>query len=279
MANGAVINSSAQPSTQLDSTPLQQTALRPARAHHAFETCVEQLATAVRLGVYPKDSMLPPEREIAARLQVSRATVREAIAALRQAGLVQTVRGARGGTLVLAEPEREATQPSDLGPQPLGLLDSLVFRRIVEPGACALAAAQSLGENRRLMLRSAVADVEQAQDRHAHRQADSRLHLAIATLTDSPQVISAVTRVQADLHTLLGAIPVLAVNIDHSNDQHRAIVDAILDSDPERSRHSMVEHCDATVALLRGFLAEESQPEKADTAHGSDGNNEPATGN
>ena len=35
-------------------------------------------------------STLPPERELAARLKVSRATLREAMAALRQAGLVET---------------------------------------------------------------------------------------------------------------------------------------------------------------------------------------------
>lgn len=247
-------------SAQLDSTPLQQAALRPTRAHHAFETCVEQLATAVRLGVYPKDSMLPPERELATRMQVSRATVREAIAALRQAGLVQTVRGARGGTRVLGDTGQDADQGADLGARRADLLDSLTFRQVIEPGACALAAAQTLGADRRSMLRTALTDVEQAQDRHAHRQADSRLHLAIATLTDSPKLIDAVTRVQADLHTLLASIPVLDVNIEHSGRQHRSIVDAILAGDREQARGSMTEHCDDTAALLRGFLSTESEP-------------------
>lgn len=265
MANDSTVNLPAVALTQLDSTPLQQAALRPTRAHHAFETCVEQLATAVRLGVYPTDSMLPPERELANRMQVSRATVREAIAALRQAGLVHTVRGARGGTLVLAEPDSDIDQPAHLGSRRAELLDSLVFRRVVEPGACALAADQSLDRKRRSMLRSALTDVEQAHGRHPHRQADSRLHLAIATVTDSPQVIDAVTRVQADLHTLLGAIPVLEVNIDHSNRQHRVIADAILDGDPEAARHSMAEHCEDTAALLRGFLADDPQPTDTDT--------------
>ena len=58
--------------------------IRPVRDHHAFEGCVEQLATAIRLGVYPAGSALPPEREMAERMGVSRATLREAIAALRR---------------------------------------------------------------------------------------------------------------------------------------------------------------------------------------------------
>src|ERR1700754_4625872 len=80
--------------------PLPQAVLRPVRGHHAFEACVEQLGTAIRLGVYPRGTTLPAERELAERLQVSRATLREAMAALRQAGLVETTRGRGGGTVV-----------------------------------------------------------------------------------------------------------------------------------------------------------------------------------
>lgn len=240
--------------TRLGADVLRDVALRPVRAHHSFESCVEQLATAVRLGVYPKGSTLPPERELAARMEVSRATLREAIAALRQAGLLETVRGRGGGTVVLAQPEIVLDRPADLGERREELLDSLVFRRIVEPGACAVAASKPVDAAQRAMLRAALGDVDRAEGRRAHRQADSRLHLAIATLTGSSQVIGAVTRVQADLHTLLTAIPVLAVNIEHSNGQHEAIVQAILAGDPEGARRSMEEHCDDTAALLRGLL-------------------------
>ncbi|MDQ6641009.1 MAG: winged helix-turn-helix domain-containing protein, partial [Actinomycetota bacterium] len=73
-------------------TDLTASVLRPVRGHHAFEACVEQLGTAIRLGVYPRGSTLPPERELAARMIVSRATLREAMAALRETGLVETRR-------------------------------------------------------------------------------------------------------------------------------------------------------------------------------------------
>ena len=79
---------------------LTEAVLRPARGYHAFESCVEQLATSIRLGVYQRGTMLPPERELAERLRVSRSTLREAMAALREAGLVETHRGRGGGTVV-----------------------------------------------------------------------------------------------------------------------------------------------------------------------------------
>ena len=56
-------------------------------------------------GVYPPGSALPPERDLAERMGVSRATLREAIAALRTAGMVQTTRGRGGGTVVDYRPK------------------------------------------------------------------------------------------------------------------------------------------------------------------------------
>src|SRR6187455_1259942 len=106
--------------------------LRPVRGHHAFEACVEQLATAIRLGVYPRGSTLPPERELAERLGVSRATLREAIAALRAADFVSTTRGRGGGTVVDYRPQKpSARRARALLPRSEHLHDVLVFRRVV----------------------------------------------------------------------------------------------------------------------------------------------------
>jgi GntR family transcriptional repressor for pyruvate dehydrogenase complex len=54
---------------------------------------------------------------------------------------------------------------------------------------------------------------------------------------------------------MLSAIPVLEVNIDHSDHQHRAILAAVLGGDATRARRVMESHCDDTAALLRGLLA------------------------
>ena len=229
--------------------------LRSVRGHHAFEGCVEQLATAIRLGVYPHGSPLPTERDLAERMGVSRATLREAIAALRQAGMVQTTRGRGGGTVVSYRPEAPAKGGSPgLADRKDELLDSLTFRRVVEPGACYIAASRSLSASERMVLTTALAAVDHAEDSAVHRQADSRLHLAIASVTGSPMTISSVTEVQACLHDMLQAIPVLEVNIEHSTRQHRAIVEAILAGEATKARRAMEQHCDDTAALLRGLL-------------------------
>jgi GntR family transcriptional repressor for pyruvate dehydrogenase complex len=224
--------------------------------HHAFEGCVEQLASSIRLGVYPRGSALPPERELASRMGVSRATLREAIAALRAADFVTTTRGRGGGTVISYRPKK----PSARGARALvarseQLRDMLVFRRVVEPGACALAASRDLRPPQRELLVASHDDVASATDPAEHRQADSRFHLALATVTESPMTVRAVASVQADLHDMLNAIPVLEVNIDHSSRQHKSILNAVLRGDATRARRVMESHCDDTAALLRGLLA------------------------
>ena len=239
----------------LDLGSLGEAVLRPVRGHHAFEACVEQLATAIRLGAYPTGSALPSERDLAELMGVSRATLREAMAALRQAGLVETRRGRGGGTVVLKRPTLQArVSAKHQAARRADWLDALAYRRIVEPGACALAASAGLGERARRTLTVAHDAVAEAHQPGTHRQADSRLHLTIATLTGSARVVEAVTSVQASLDEMLRAIPVLEANIGHSDRQHATIVAAVLDGDPARARRSMEQHCDDTAALLRGFL-------------------------
>ena len=240
----------------LPSQHLPAAVLRPVRGHHAFEACVEQLATAIRLGVYPRGTTLPAERDLAELLAVSRATLREAMAALRQAGLVETTRGRGGGTVVTLKPgtpsARAAARISATRRQ--DWLDALDFRRIVEPGAAALAASRPLDDVRRQQLEAAHVEVAAAGKPAAHRQADSRFHLTIASLTDSARTVEAVTSVQSVLHEMLLAIPVLDTNIAHSDRQHTRLVAAILAGKPDRARRAMEEHCDDTAALLRGLV-------------------------
>src|ERR671928_1052788 len=77
--------------------------LRPVRPGNPFEDTVERLLQTIRLGVLQPGESLPPERELAARLGVSRDTVREAIKSLADAGYLVSRRGRYGGTFLAEE--------------------------------------------------------------------------------------------------------------------------------------------------------------------------------
>ncbi|MFJ8577588.1 FadR/GntR family transcriptional regulator [Micromonospora sp. NPDC093277] len=231
---------------------------RPVRGGNAFEITVARLVQAIKLGLVRVGERLPAERELAERLRVSRVTLREAIAALRDAGYLESRRGRTGGTFV-----RSALPVSGAGGRPdagelareMGdrLPDALDFRRVLESGAAGLAANRSLPAVERQALVAALA-ASRDRDPANRRVADSRLHLAVAAASGCPSLAAAVADVQLTLDRLLAAIPVIPRNLDHSDVQHTRVVDAILAGDPNAARLVMEEHCDATAELLRGLL-------------------------
>jgi GntR family transcriptional repressor for pyruvate dehydrogenase complex len=229
--------------------------LRPDRGGNAFEQAVERLAEAIRVGALANGERLPAERDLADLMQVSRTTLREALAALREAGLVETRRGRVGGTFVVYD--GRATLPGERRSLP-DIEDVLSFRSVVEPGAAELAAARVAAEggsgDLTRQLRPLVEAVAQAPDDARRRLADTRLHLAVAQVSGSAALTGAVADVQVRLGQLLTAIPVLPRNISHSDAQHEAIVSAVVGGDPVAARVAMAEHCAGTAALLRGLL-------------------------
>jgi DNA-binding FadR family transcriptional regulator len=223
----------------------------PVPVRNAFEVTVERLAQSIRLGVLVGGERLPPERELADTLGVSRVTLREAIKALREAKLVESRVGRGGGTFVVAPTDTA----SSLGGAPRPALnDTLDLRRIVEPGAAALAATRTLSAPDRATLDRCLRAASDVPP-EGRRLADCRLHMAIAAASESASVAAVVADVQMRLTELLRAIPVLAANIHHSDRQHAAIVAAILAGQPEVARAEMEEHVDGTAALLRGLLS------------------------
>src|ERR1700742_5371904 len=95
-----------------------QTVFSPVPVRNAFEVTVERLAQSIRLGVLADGEQLPPERELAETFGVSRVTLREAIKALREGGLLESRRGRGGGTFIVS-PTLHKPLRSDLALMPL----------------------------------------------------------------------------------------------------------------------------------------------------------------
>ena len=79
------------------SMPLDFAAVAPARAVDEIASQVREMIAA---GALKPGDRLPSKRDFSARLQVSRNTLREALRALEQAGIVQMRKGATGGAFV-----------------------------------------------------------------------------------------------------------------------------------------------------------------------------------
>jgi DNA-binding FadR family transcriptional regulator len=223
---------------------------RPVRGGNAFEDTVARLLQTIRLGVVAPGEALPPERDLAARFSVSRDTVRDAIRSLSDAGYLVARRGRYGGTFV-----SDTLPAADTAPPTLDEIeDALVLREILEVGAARAAAARELGAAERDLLWTRLGETAAASI-DDYRRLDSRLHLTIGELVGVPSLVSLLADNRTRVNALLDGIPLLARNIEHSNQQHEAIVVAILTGNPDRAAAAMSEHLAGSAALLRAFLS------------------------
>ncbi|WP_210574914.1 FadR/GntR family transcriptional regulator [Streptomyces sp. GESEQ-4] len=227
--------------------------LRPVRAGNGFEEALEQILQVVRLGLVPGGERLPAERELAERLGISRVTLREVLKVLQDQGLVESRRGRYGGTFVL--PRKDGGGEDELRRRvaEVDIEDMLRFREVLEVGAAGLCAAHGLTDEQTARLREALARTQDAP-LSDYRRLDTLLHLTLAELCGSPSLTAQYAAVRATVNDLLDCIPLLVRNLEHSQRQHIAIVEAVLDGDADGAREMMREHCGGTAALLRGFL-------------------------
>jgi DNA-binding FadR family transcriptional regulator len=223
----------------------------PVRSHTAFEETVDRLGTAIALGLLAPGSRLPAERELCARLGISRSTLRQALTALAQSGHVFATRGRAGGTFV-SDPLPPSHPPS---PEMLARWREICDERLtVEVGVAMLAAerADATALETLETLSTALDDV--LEDFAAYRQADVRLHVCLAEATDSAPLVGAMTDVQGAMTDLLAHIAHPPEVLASSNAQHRRLLAAIRERDATRAVAVMAEHLHGTEHVLAGLL-------------------------
>ncbi|MEU2879417.1 MULTISPECIES: FCD domain-containing protein [unclassified Streptomyces] len=228
--------------------------LRPVRAGNGFEEALEQTLQLLRLGLVPPGERLPSERELSHRMRISRVTLREVLKVLQDQGMVESRRGRYGGTFVL--PRAAVPTGGDEFRRRVAAVDvedTLRFREVLEVGAAGLC-AHGLEPDGVARLRSAL-DATRGARLDDYRRQDTLLHLTLAELSGSRSLAAQYAAVRATLNDLLDCIPLLVRNLEHSQQQHTALVEAVLDQDADAAREVMREHCCGTAALLRGFLA------------------------
>lgn len=232
------------------------TVLRTVRAGNGFEEALEQILQIVRLGLVAEGDRLPAERELAERLGISRVTLREVLRVLAEQGVVASRRGRYGGTFVLPRPPagEGGTGSSRVRGRDADLADTLLFREVLETGASELCATRGLSDTQAATLREALDATRQAA-LGDYRRHDTLFHLTLVELAGSPSLTAQYAAVRATLNELLGRIPLLVRNLEHAQQQHAALVAAVLEGDGEGARAVAREHCAGTASLLRGFLA------------------------
>jgi GntR family transcriptional repressor for pyruvate dehydrogenase complex len=215
-----------------------------------YQKVVKQVQDIIRDGLLRPGDMLPPERELAERLQVSRGSLREAILALESMGLVEPRHGE--GTIIRdlsAAPL--VNQLSVMLVQKRALVGELLeFRLMVEPTLAARAAANATEEeivHLEEILSRQKAKVEQGD---LAIEEDSKFHYAIAQAARNSVVLKVLDvfmdylRESRELSLQVEGRPQRSLN------SHRRILNAIARKNPAAAEKAMRRHITAIEGLV-----------------------------
>jgi DNA-binding FadR family transcriptional regulator len=236
--------------------------ISPLAAAGRAEEVVQRVSQAIQLGLFVDGEQLPPETEFAAQLGVSAMTLREALASLRQRGLVETKRGRTGGTFV----RRPSSPPVGLLRDRLRGLTTSALRDLIDEqfavsGAAAkFAAARASGADVR-RLSTLVRQLAGAATLGSRIRADSRFHIEVAQASQSERLTRLEVGLQTQLAELLWLPPEVTAAaeaaeaielLDHGavSAEHAAITDAIAAEDGERARTLAERHVEGNLRRL-----------------------------
>ncbi|MEQ9010564.1 FadR/GntR family transcriptional regulator [Algiphilus sp.] len=213
---------------------------------HRSELVAEKIERAIF--AYEFRGRLPPERELATRYAVSRATLREALSLLVARGLLTRRQGS--GTYINDDSDRRMAEIwSDMADRHPRLQDDLIeFRVMLECHTAQMAAARH-DDVDRTRLTSAAEAVDAAyngSDRHEQIRADVAFHRAIADASHNPVFTYLVASLLKLLHehvqlSIAGLAPG-SYTAQQLRAQHRALAEAILARDIVAARHCAEAH-------------------------------------
>jgi GntR family transcriptional regulator, transcriptional repressor for pyruvate dehydrogenase complex len=230
---------------------------KPVQPPTTFEETVERLGTAIRLGILPPGSRLPPERDLAEELRISRSTLRQALTTLVQSGHLVSLRGRSGGTFVADRPPlgQDAGRES-LGHETRAVLD---YRVAVETGATVLAAERSTEEDLEHLTELTRAMDAARGPFEEYRRADVAFPIGVAEASHSARLVRAMTEVQGQMSDLIARIAHPDAVLTSSNAQHKRLITLLGRRDSGRAVRLMREHMEGTEHILAGLLREPSE--------------------
>jgi GntR family transcriptional repressor for pyruvate dehydrogenase complex len=216
--------------------PLQS--IEPSRLYRQI---AEQLRAAIIAGEYSPGVRLPPERDLAQRLGVSRPSVREALIALEVEGYVDI----RIGSGIYAK-RPDAIHMGAAVQQAEGPLELTRARAVIEPQVAALA-ARSIKRAQLDQVREAIDQMEsEAAAGQIPIDGDRNFHIRIAEATGNGVLVSVVSQLfngrTSPLFSKLAAYFENPKSWAAAIAEHRRVLAALEARDPDAAAQAMQSH-------------------------------------
>jgi GntR family transcriptional repressor for pyruvate dehydrogenase complex len=235
--------------------------VRPESNGRMAEQVVIQVREMVRSGQLTPGDRLPPERELAKRLGISRASLRQGLRFLAAIGVLTSRHGS--GTYI-------ADGPPALDSEPLRMLAELhrftpdeMFeaRKLLEVGLAGLAARNATDEDLATMAEEIAEMYSQLEDPQEYLVHDIRFHRAIAAASGNQILAALMNMVSTAMYERRRATVERATDLKESAELHRRIYRLIRARKPDEASAAMNEHLN----LAQQALASEESSDSSQT--------------
>jgi GntR family transcriptional repressor for pyruvate dehydrogenase complex len=217
---------------------------------------VQAIERQILDGRLPVGTRLPPERELAESLAVSRPVIREAVGILVTKGLLETRHGI--GTTVRAVTHDEVTRPLTLflrtSVQEVNVEHLHQVRSMLEVENAGLAATQRTDEDVSDLTRLCDEMQMAAEDPERFALLDSEFHRRLVQTTHNPLMIlllDSIQKMTAEVRALVGRQPHLFERVMPS---HYRILECVSAQDRDGARAAMREHLGIALAIQRELI-------------------------
>jgi GntR family transcriptional repressor for pyruvate dehydrogenase complex len=215
---------------------------------------VEHVRSMIESGELRPGDRLPPERELARKLKISRSSLRAGIGFLSAMGVLKSRHGA--GTFISdGPPALDSNSLTVLGAlhgfQPWQMFEA----RLVLERSLAGLAAERANDEQIAVLAEEVADMYAALDEpHEYLIHDIRFHRMIAAAAGNPILGALMETITAALYDGRRDKVEFSIDLKQSAEMHREIFRAIRSRNTERARNAMEQH------LTLASVAQASEP-------------------
>ncbi|WP_316980374.1 FadR/GntR family transcriptional regulator [Shumkonia mesophila] len=224
---------------------------------HRSQIVAEQIVSKIQLAKMQIGDKLASEREIAKSMDVSRNTLREAIAMLQVAGILEVRRSS--GIFIAALPDQDVVKRRLIDGVFATFTDSetaIDARIAMEPGVAILASKTATDEEWKSIDRhlDAMREAVDKKDIEEYRKNDNDMHKLFATATHNEVIISTILPIiDTARQPLWSAIKKDIYNssvLHESYDEHRLIVEAMRTTDEYYIFRAVRRHLEKSKARL-----------------------------
>lgn len=223
---------------------LQQ--FKPVESRRLYQQIADQIRELIERGGFEAGMRLPPERDLAQQLGVSRPSLREALIALDVEGRVE-VRSGSGVYVSDTQPGRAAARTAAMGESPSQLMEA---RSVIEGEVVTLACARVTPEQL-ARLRQVLKDMEAAIERRRARvDLDRQFHLTLAEMSGNAVLSRLIAELFDERHSPISAKISSRFESTRTwksaHKEHEAILNAVEARDPIAAQAAMRAHLKAS---------------------------------